>query len=670
MDYIFSPDDIREQFLAFMKEKGLYPANSRDTYLILDDKIHRYQIEGHKNGSTNGAYCIHTDSLPAGFLQDWSNPDAKFNWSMKGFKRSDLPDFDINKWNEEKAKREAEIKEQQAEATDRAYEYYEKVSGSVTWHRYLDAKKVNAYNIKIDEKSNQLVIPLRDIMGRFQAVQTIDKDGNKRFSSGTPIKGAFFSIGVLNLKFDSNDNTPILVAEGYATIAKIFQLVNLPCAAAICCNNLEPVIKALREKLPSHPIVIMADNDIKTFKTRGFNPGINEAEKLVKKGLAAGYIAPPFNTDNPEGSDWDDYAIKFGDKAARNAIIEGKNGLKVLFMKKEDREKYLNHLDIVGLLGKLDPSIKLPPQEFIGGIFPRGFVSSVVAPPGTGKTVFMQKIVSDLSIGGTFFDGLIENEPPRKCLIFAAEAGYELLLRRGASFKWQINPDNAIVADQYRYECQGKSLMLDDPLGMENVKDIINTVKPDIVFFDTFPSFHERDENKASEMKPIIRQLTDIARSLNPAIVLNHHSRKRSSKDRALSLNQDDVIGSSIFNRLIGLIIGIEPVSNEEKILQVRTLKTWFRTFSPFNYKISEDLYGHSVIETNLAPDDNGNSSRVAVWNYLIDNFKQGEWFSASQIVLSEISENVSERLLKKIFQEFMRTGKLIKRGGTQYSLA
>ena len=673
MEYIFSPDDIREQFLAFMREKNVYPANQRDTYLILDDRIHRYQIEGHKNGSTNGAYCIHTDGLPAGFLQDWSNPDAKYKWSMKGFKRSELPDFDINKWKEEQAKKEAKLKEQEAEATDRAYEYYEQISNKVTWHEYLRKKEVNAYNIKIDESMNQLVIPLRDIMGRFKAVQTINNDGVKRFSSGTSIKGAFFSIGVLNMKFDSNDNTPILAAEGYATTAKIFQLTGLPCVAAICCNNLEPVIKSLREKLPSHPVVIMADNDIDTFKKRGFNPGINEAEKLVKNGLAVGYIAPPFNPDNPEGSDWDDYAIKFGDKAAYEAIFEGRNGLKILFMNEKDREKYLNHLDIVGLLKKLDPSIKLPPQEFIGGIFPRGFVSSVVAPPGTGKTVFMQKTVSDLTIGGTFFDGIAENEPPRKCLIFAAEAGYELLLRRGASFKWPINPDRAIVADQFTYERNEKSLMLDSQEGIENIKDIINTVKPDIVFFDTFPSFHEKDENKASEIKPIIRQLTDIARNFNLAVVLVNHSRKRSSKDRALSLNQDDVIGSSIFNRLVGLIIGIEPISDEEKILQVRTLKTWFRTFSPFTYKIGEDLYGHSVIETNLAPDDNGSSSRVAVWNYLADNFKAGEWFSASQIILSEISENISERLLRKIITEFVNTEKLIKRGlrnKTEYSLA
>ena len=97
-------------------------------------------------------------------------------------------------------------------------------------------------------------------------------------------------------------------------------------------------------------------------------------------------------------------------------MFEGRGGINVLMMPEKERTAYLKHLDVIGLLGKLAPSIKLPPQEFIGRIFSRGFLSSVVAQSGIGKTVFMQKALSDLSIGGTFFDGVAENEPPRKCL--------------------------------------------------------------------------------------------------------------------------------------------------------------------------------------------------------------------------------------------------------------
>jgi len=670
MEYIFSPEKIRDEVLAFMRDKGMYPARERDTWLILDDRIHRYQIEGHKNGSTNGAYVIHTDGIPAAYIQDWSNPNSRYTWSMKGFKKAD---FDSTEWNKKHAEREAEEQKKREQAVEDAYALYDKSFNGEIWHAYLDRKDVKAYEgVRLDNPTGHLLIPLRDIGGSFKAVQTIDRDGQKRFFYGTSYKGNFYSIGLDMLR--EGDGKPIFVCEGYATTAKVFQLTDLPCVAAISCNNLEAVITALRGRYGGRPIILMADNDLATFNKHGFNPGIDEAKKLLAAKLITGYVAPPFNPKDPEGSDWDDYALKFGSDAARKAMFEGRGGINVLMMPEKERTAYLKHLDVIGLLGKLDPSIKLPPQEFIGGIFPRGFLSSVVAQSGIGKTVFMQKALSDLSIGGTFFDGVAENEPPRKCLVFASEAGYELLLRRGAIFKWPVNPDNAIVADQYKYECNGIPLMLDNPQGIENIKDIIYSVKPDIVFFDTFGFFHDKDENKGIDMKPIMRLLTDIARDLYIAIVLNHHSRKRTSKERALMLNQDDVIGSSVFNRLVSLIIGIEPISAEEKILQVRPLKTWFKAFNIFNYKIGEDLYGHSVIETNLAPEDrSGSSSRIAVWNYLVDTFRQDEWFTASQIVLSEIEGNVSERQLKTIFQEFVRTGKLNKRGSTkntEYSLA
>jgi len=674
MKYNISPDEIRDQVLALMREHNMYPAKPRDQWLILDDKIHRYQIEGRKNGSTDGAYVIHPDGIPAGFIQDWATPNSGFKWNMKGLTRSNKPDFDIEKWQKERKKREAEIKRQQEEASYKAYEYFQKsFEGTEIWHRYLDAKQVRAYGIRLDLVTEQLVIPLRDINGNIQSVQTIDTEGKKLFFYGAPATGMFFSIELSTLK--EGDGKPILVAEGYATAAKIYQITGYPIVAAMNCGNLGKVVPALRGKFQDRPIIIMADNDLATFKKRGFNPGLEKAKELVAQGYAKGYIAPPFDPENPEGSDWDDYAIKYGDNEARKAMLDGKLGLRQFLMDENSREKYFNHIDVVGMLGKLDPSIQLPPQEFIGGIFPRGFISAVVAPPGTGKTVFMQKTVSDLSMGGIFFDGIAENEPPRKCLVFAAEAGYEMLLRRGASFKWPINPDNVIVADQYKYESQGKSLMLDDieeGKGLDNVKDIIKAVNPDIVFFDTFPSFHESDENKATEMKPIMRYLTTITRDKNIAVVLNQHSRKRTAKERTLLLNQDDVIGSSILNRLVGLIIGIEHVQGDEENLQVRPLKSWFRSFRPFNFKIAEDIYGHSVIETNLDPEDSG-GSRVAVWNYLVDNFNPGEWFSIGQIALSEIDGNVSERMLRKIISELVRANKLTKRGenkGTEYSVA
>ena len=263
MEYIFSPDDIRDKVLAFMREKDMYPARERDRWLILDDHIHRYQIECHKNGSTNGAYIIHTDGIPAAFIQDWGNTNAKFTWSMKGFKKSDLPDFDINKWNEQRAAREAEQHEKQAKAIDDAYEYYEKAFDGEIWHAYPNRKNVKAYDsVKLDNPTGHLLIPLRDVGGSFKAVQTIDRDG---------------------------------------------------------C-----------------PVILMADNDLATF---------NKSAKLI-----TGYIAHPFDPANLEGSDWDDYALKFGNDAARKAIQQGKADM----YREAKRRYYAEQVQQLGYMGGQD----------------------------------------------------------------------------------------------------------------------------------------------------------------------------------------------------------------------------------------------------------------------------------------------------------------------------
>ena len=50
----------------------------------------------------------------------------------------------------------------------------------------------------------------------------------------------------------------------------------------------------------------MSDNDIKTERKEGYNPGIQKAKEIVNRGLACGFIAPEF-CDNENGSDWEDY---------------------------------------------------------------------------------------------------------------------------------------------------------------------------------------------------------------------------------------------------------------------------------------------------------------------------------------------------------------------------
>ncbi|MBQ3450407.1 MAG: AAA family ATPase, partial [Synergistaceae bacterium] len=140
---------------------------------------------------------------------------------------------------------------------------------------------------------------------------------------------------------------------------------------------------------------------------------------------------------------------------------------------------------LVSLQTKLDITTPPAPKRFISGYFPRGGLSIVVAAPGTGKTWFILRIACDLSIGGPIFDGFAEEARPLKSLIFAGEAGSELLLHRVYDTHWDFNMDNITIIDMINAENDGVSLMFDTEAGRRNIEIFISENKPDIVFFDT-----------------------------------------------------------------------------------------------------------------------------------------------------------------------------------------
>ena len=669
----FSDDEIRTQALEEIQRLNILPKFAEDRNLIIDGEIHRYCIEGHKNYTKDGAYCLYNDGCPAGWFQDWSQRDFYRKWTIEGRNEEENAYFSSPEYKaklakeekrraEERKRREAERIQKQKNASKLAQKIFENLpQKEKISHSYLSSKQIQAHGIKINA-DNQLIIPLYDINGEIKSIQRIGQDGQKIFQAEAPIKGLFFSLGLFELKIAPR---LILIAEGFATAAKIYELTRVPCVAAMSCGNLEEVAKSLKEKYKSK-IVVMADNDLKKAMEKGYNPGIEAAHELVEKNIAVEMIAPPF-TDADSGSDWDDYAIKYGEDSTGVQIMREK--IYMLSLNDQELREYKRDKALLSNLNVLNPDIDLPPQEFIGGLFPRGYVSMIIAPPGTGKTMFMQKFVSDLSIGGNILGGFALEESTKKSLIFAGEAGYELLIRRGASMKWDINPQNVKIADQYSYELIDIPLLLDDKEGLENIKRLITKTKSDIVFFDSFMSFHDVDENKSAQLKPILKELSRMARKFNIAIVLNHHSRKRAANERVLSLNQDDAVGTGLFNRYISLMIGIEKIENEmdidenkEKNLSVNSLKSWFPDFPAFTFKLVENEDGETTFETDLTPTKK-TSSRNLVWSYLCKAFTAGEWFNFSQIILSEIGGDVTERQLRRSLAALVKLGKLKQKG-------
>ena len=196
----FNIIEIEQQVLDFMRSLGIQPY---DEHLEIDDELHRYRVHDDKRGDKSGAYCIHTDGVPAGFVQDWKT-GVKSDWK---YDTSELTQAQINEFStpafiaqaeEAKRKREQELKKKHARAAELAKQLFEQLKPAPDNHAYLRSKHIHNHGLRIQEK--KLAVPLRNINGVVKSIQWIDEDGTKRFQTDAPLEGVFFSIALNTLK--------------------------------------------------------------------------------------------------------------------------------------------------------------------------------------------------------------------------------------------------------------------------------------------------------------------------------------------------------------------------------------------------------------------------------------------------------------------------------------
>lgn len=388
----FSDYEIETQFMAFLRNNDIEPADN--IQLIRDGQIHRYRLNGDKRSNKSGAYCIYNDGLPAGWAEDW-HIGKSINWcyDTSGLPKEQRDYYESpeqkKKIEAAKEKRKQEALQRQAEVSDKARIRIETLPDAPENHKYLQAKQVYPYNLKLDGQN--LAVPLRDINGNIKSLQWIYPNSDKKLYPGSMPKGLFWSIGLDLLT--THPDWPILFGEGYATMAKVYELTGYPCVAGISCYYLAEAAKALKGKYTEQKIIVMADNDKETELKRGFNPGIKHAQELIKTGLAYDMIAPDFT--NPEdGSDWDDFAILHGDNKTADILAEkiryaiAPTEIKLVLSK-------TTRINAQDLRAKVFPPVKWA----VPGFLPEG-LSILAGGPKVGKSILALHLSVGVAIGG------------------------------------------------------------------------------------------------------------------------------------------------------------------------------------------------------------------------------------------------------------------------------
>lgn len=270
------PGRVNLSMLQAMQLAGLAPSKALE--LMPDGKLRRYRVDGDKAGSSNGWYVLHSHPMMAGAFGSWKTGESH-NWREAGAKPP-TPEERAAIQRHMQAAQAARVMEQNrvhAEAGAKAERLWRMARPATNSHPYLERKRVNAIGIR--RLRDMLLVPARDSAGVLHTLQFIGADGGKRFLTGGRIAGCYFAMG--------RPTDSLLLCEGYATGATLYQATGCAVAVAFNCGNLPAVARALRAKFPAVRIVVCADDD---SHTPG-NPGLTRAREAAR--AVGGFLAVP-----------------------------------------------------------------------------------------------------------------------------------------------------------------------------------------------------------------------------------------------------------------------------------------------------------------------------------------------------------------------------------------
>lgn len=161
----------------------------------------------------------------------------------------------LRKKAEQEAIKQANIQQSAAQRAQQEWNQATPLQGSN--HPYLQKKNIASYGLRIG-RDGALLVPGMSMYDGIQTLQRIYPDGSKRFVKGGKKAGCFHWIS-------QHDNVPaevdIVLCEGYATAASIFEAISGIVVVCFDAGNLMPVAQDIHRAYPNNRIVIAGDND-------------------------------------------------------------------------------------------------------------------------------------------------------------------------------------------------------------------------------------------------------------------------------------------------------------------------------------------------------------------------------------------------------------------------
>lgn len=178
---------------------------------------------------------------------------------------------------ESEARRKAETEAKQEAAADVARDLWRGAGKPDPAHGYLAGKGLPAFGIR--RHGDALLVPMVDPAFRLWNVQRVYPDGRKLFLSGGRTGGLFWPHGAF-LQDGRPSAGPLVIGEGFATMAAVHHATGHGVVAAMSARNLETVARAMRKLFPSRMLIIAADDDCHLPENIGLAAAQRAAESI------------------------------------------------------------------------------------------------------------------------------------------------------------------------------------------------------------------------------------------------------------------------------------------------------------------------------------------------------------------------------------------------------
>lgn len=291
---------------------------------VMDGTIQRVPLIG--RNEKDGAYCGYLDDIPAGWAQNYSSGEKiKFIATGHVLSAEERERQQTERVQKLQARENQRLKIQNEVSQEAFLDYFN--GQDITSHPYLEKKGVSPIGIKINEE-NQLLIPIGNVDGQIRGIQYINENESKYYLKGMEKKGNFCMLNPhTNDPLRVNEiPSKILICEGYATGASLYEATGFHVVIAFDSSNLEDVAKNLKTKNPNTDLIICADNDYAhTMVVKGkkvlYNIGLEKA-KNVAEIVNATLKVPAFTlTEKEQGlTDFNDLHKSQGIDAVRKQL--------------------------------------------------------------------------------------------------------------------------------------------------------------------------------------------------------------------------------------------------------------------------------------------------------------------------------------------------------------